>query len=133
MPKLLNHTCIKLGSNSCNPHILSSISIQYTFIEEQFSGLLSQEKIRKEKFWISFIALLSHQKKSTVNSTNQEEFEYACQLSHQKENVVIQNYFLPCFYLSKLTKLYFFHRYICSFIKMYDHYRTMCPPSFKFF
>ena len=81
-------------------------------LEKIYIGLLSQAKARKEKFLTSYIVLLSHQPNSTGQSANWAGFYGACQPGPQKDNVGIQKIFLPCFQLSKKTKIYFFQRHV---------------------
>ena len=70
----------------------------------------NSQKPWKIKNFTFYIVLLSHQPNSTANLANPAEFYGACQLSPQKDNVGIQKFFFPWFWLSKLSKIYFFQR-----------------------
>ena len=56
----------------------------------------------------SYIGLSSCHPTSTSQPAHQAQFIGACQLSHQKDNVGVQKFVFPWFWLSKLPKTYFF-------------------------
>ena len=64
----------------------------------------------EKEFLKSYIGLSSCHLTSTGRPALQAGFIGACQLGPQKDNVGIQKFFFPWFWLSNLSKIYFFQR-----------------------